>query len=709
MVSGERALGHARFLCDVAQLAATSLTRGLLTNRVVQAAVAHFADICTVYALDGSALVLRALAQRHDGARKLSSADLCAALTGEGIMRETVRTGQPLILSRDGARDSFLEKTAARLLLATSMRSMIVVPITIGASCVGVLTFLEENGAQPYDLLDLEFAIAVARQMGTALENVMLREQERRNAERTRLLARATDRLFSSTDEGDVLQLLLDLVVEELADWAIVASLHDETLSVTASAQSPAIARGRFSPFWEGNVFSKSAEQTLIAAVRAKESLFVNEISKSPAQELEPRAWMVAPLLIGGRHFGAVVCYSTAHCYDDGDLDVLQELCRRASLGLKYAESFARERRLTQTLQQATLPCNLAAVSGATLSACYLPAAQEEQVGGDWYDAFSLDEHRVLVTIGDVTGHGLHAAVIMGKLRHALNVVGMYEEDPSRVLDVAERILLRRYPEAMATAFVAVIDSSRGTVTYANAGHPAPMLRMRDGSVRMLTAGGLPVGLRDFGNSQRARSMSLDDVELMLFYTDGLTEASRDAIEGERLMTEALSEKASVLVRDPADYVKTSCMNHAPFDDVALLSLNFLAIERWSFDSEDQKAAQMARRNFRDKLRAKGVSRDDCGAAELIFGEIEANVARHAPGAVDVALEWSDSRPILHVIDRGQGYEVVQLQTADVLSEQGRGLWLVQSLGGEVHVNVLPRFGTHTSVLLPVGLQAQVA
>ena len=70
------------------------------------------------------------------------------------------------------------------------------------------------------------------------------------------------------------------------------------------------------------------------------------------------------------------------------------------------------------------------------------------QVGGDWYDAFDLDDHRVLLTVGDVTGHGLEASIVMGKLRHAINVVAMYEPDPVRILDAAERVLLRRYPAA---------------------------------------------------------------------------------------------------------------------------------------------------------------------------------------------------------------------------------------------------------------------
>jgi phosphoserine phosphatase RsbU/P len=174
------------------------------------------------------------------------------------------------------------------------------------------------------------------------------------------------------------------------------------------------------------------------------------------------------------------------------------------------------------------------------LSAIYIPAAAEERVGGDWYDAFDVDDHHVLVTIGDVTGHGLGASIIMGKLRHALNVVAMYESDPVRIIDVAEEIVLRRYPEAVATAFVAVIDTHAQTITYANAGHPYPIVRRRDGTISELVCGGLPIGLRSMASSARFRAEQLDDVALLVFFTDGLTEGMRDPIDGQRRLLQTL-------------------------------------------------------------------------------------------------------------------------------------------------------------------------
>jgi serine phosphatase RsbU (regulator of sigma subunit)/anti-sigma regulatory factor (Ser/Thr protein kinase) len=569
------------------------------------------------------------------------------------------------------------------------MRSMIVVPLLVGTRTLGAMAFLQRSDDAAYDRSDVNCAEALGRLLGLGLENAALREKERRVTARAHLLGEATDRLFSTSDENEMLDRLVNVVVEEFADLAVAVAVSGDSL-VPIAASSPYGESGDVLRFCDEHLHGPQ-RASLVDAIRRQQ----------PLLNPEPAAWMMAPLFASGREYGAVFCHSQSYRYDAEDLEALRELCRRTSLALEYANSFARERRLAQALQRATLPAKLAQIEGVRADVVYQPAAQEEQVGGDWYDLFSLGEHRILASIGDVTGHGLPAWAVMSKLRHSLNVVAKYETDPSRILDVVEEIVLLRYPDATATAFLAVLDLPSLTLTYANAGHPAPAIRYRNGTVEQLPGYGLPIGVRKLGPASQCATVSLRDIDLLVFYTDGLIESTRNAVEGERWLLRALRSPASFLTVDSAEFVKSYCLRGPVPDDVAVLALNFVSINRWSFSAADQQAAQAARNELYALLLRSGMAPDDCTACELIFGELIGNVARHAPGPLEAALEFRDDRAVLHVIDRGGGYRIARLVAADVFDEGGRGLWLAQRLGSMLEVEPIPGFGTRTSAILP--------
>ncbi|MBV9646120.1 MAG: SpoIIE family protein phosphatase, partial [Candidatus Eremiobacteraeota bacterium] len=419
---------------------------------------------------------------------------------------------------------------------------------------------------------------------------------------------------------------------------------------------------------------------------------------------LSPHSAVVAPLYVGETLFGAVIAYASdsQRRYTEADREMFAEIARRASLRLEHERSFQRERHLARTLQEATLPVQLPSIAGALLSTAYFPATTELLVGGDWYDAFELIDGRYLLTIGDVTGHGLQASVVMAKLRHYLNVIAMYEPDPARVLDAAERILLQRYPDVIATAFLVILDPREQRISFANAGHPPPLLRLRDGSIVPLEADGLPVGLRRMSHPAASASRSIEDVALLAFYTDGLIEATRDLEQGERRLRTAVSKEAILFTRGAASYIATSCLPAKSHDDVALVVLSLPRSVVWTFDADDAGSAQRARKEFIAQLREDASADSDFAAAELIFGELVGNVVRHAPGAIDIALEWRDGLALLHVIDRGPGFSAKHALRVDPMSEDGRGLWLVHLLGKGLRVERLPYFGNHVRVALPV-------
>jgi GAF domain-containing protein/anti-sigma regulatory factor (Ser/Thr protein kinase) len=580
-----------------------------------------------------------------------------------------------------------------------TMRSAIVVPLFVGTTCVGALSFLESERRSSFAAREFDIAVVVARQLAMALENIRTFEREQQVTEKFRLLARLTERLFATLDSKKTLALLLDGLTEEFADYALAAKLTDGCLRTIAETGSKAGLHAES----EREIVASLLHRRSILGGAALESVTGPRLRAGPLDEMAPpRSWIMVPLFSGDSIYGAIVCCANTRQYDRSDLEMLEEIGRRGSLAIAHAEGLARERQLIQTIQEATLPAQLANVAGAALSAIYRPAASEVQVGGDWYDAFDLDDHRVLLTVGDVTGHGLEASIVMGKVRHAINVVALYENNPARILDAAEEILLRRYPGAVATAFAAIFDTRTRTICYANAGHPYPLLRRHDGTIKELEAEGLPLGLRFAGTRSAPITDRLDDAALLAFYTDGLTEATRDPLAGEILLHEAITSDAIFFVESPAQFVETYCLRRQAPDDVAIMVLNFVRSQRWTFESGDWHAARRARHEFVASLEGAGCAHADVKASELIFGELTANVAQHAVGPLDVALHWAGRSAVLHVIDRGEGYATSErTEPDDLMTEHGRGLWLVGRLGAQLNVELLPGFGAHVSAKLP--------
>jgi anti-sigma regulatory factor (Ser/Thr protein kinase) len=312
-----------------------------------------------------------------------------------------------------------------------------------------------------------------------------------------------------------------------------------------------------------------------------------------------------------------------------------------------------------------------------------------------------MEDGAIVISVGDVTGRGPDAAVIMGKVRHLLAIAPSYERDPARILDTVESVLGRRYPEVIVTAFLGIIAPDRKSIRYANAGHPAPLLR-RYYRTEELEVEGLPIGLRRDAEPSKSQTADLCDARLLVLYTDGLTEVQHDLIRGYQRLQEVVNSDAVLHTHNPARFIEESCLGGRADDDVAILTLSFETTKRWSFDAENARAAQDARAEFVQYLRSQLNDGFSISAAELVFGELVGNVVRHAPGAIDIDLDWSNERPVLHVIDRGPAFEADGALPTDLLSESGRGLYIVRRLASNLQVEHVPGYGNHVMVELPL-------
>ena len=222
------------------------------------------------------------------------------------------------------------------------------------------------------------------------------------------------------------------------------------------------------------------------------------------------------------------------------------------------------------------MPYEVPAVPGLRLHARYRPADEPERVGGDWYDALPLSDGRVFIVVGDVTGHGLKAIEFMTRLRRKVIGAALHESDPGAILTEANRQLLRTtgHEHVIGTAVCAFIDPATCEVQYATGGHPAPIFVQPGASARLLPSTGLILGVQD--HVYRTHVAHATDNTLVVFYTDGLIEFTRDLIAGEAKLLAIAQDVAFTDEENPALAITRRTLGSAaPHDDVAILTVTF--------------------------------------------------------------------------------------------------------------------------------------
>lgn len=389
------------------------------------------------------------------------------------------------------------------------------------------------------------------------------------------------------------------------------------------------------------------------------------------------------PMMSHGRMVGTMIVRKRDGFTAD-DQQLLYEVARRAATAVQNAQLFEHNETASKVFQEALLPAKLPAVEAVHFDAVYAAGDDRALIGGDWYDAFELPDGRIAVSIGDVTGRGVIAAALMGKVRQTISGLSFYETDPVKLLDVAELALMRRYPDSLVTAVVGVLDPTSGEFIYATAGHPPPFLRRSDGTVLRLPCHGLPLGLRSNDEDRSSVTFRVLPGDTLLLYTDGVTEVEHDPIQGEMRIAEAFGAMPAWCDR-PAHYLQQALLPHGSPDDVALLSLTYTPqhaqrrteVLEIKFDSRDIRMARDLRVFIVRYLRAYGAASADYNSAELILGELLGNAARHARGPIEIHVSWNGEYPVISMLDQGPAYDPALAAPLDVFSEGGRGLFLV--------------------------------
>ncbi|MER6999798.1 SpoIIE family protein phosphatase [Streptomyces sp. NPDC000410] len=438
-------------------------------------------------------------------------------------------------------------------------------------------------------------------------------------------------------------------------------------------------------------------------------------------------SWAFLPLIVAGRTMGTwMAAFSHPVAFSPDERSVLTTVARMLAQALARAGVAENERELSLGLQRSMMPTLGPGIPGMSVAARYVPTGGGLQVGGDWYDLIPLPNGRIALVIGDVQGHDVRAAGLMGQLRIALRAYASEGHRPDAVLARASRFLvgLHEYAETeayddgdvveragpyngprFATCLYLECDPATGTLDIARAGHPDPAIRMADGTVILRpTDGGLPLGIDPDSDYPTTRIM-LEPGETIMMCTDGLLETGGHDLEsgwarirtvleehraeGDSLELEKLADALVQAVHGPTSHYTTGPLADRREDDIAVLLLSrhgrpprraprrtVLAVAQ----AEPERIAT-ARHQVRELLH-DWADEEQVDSAVLMVSEMVTNVLVHTDGdallVAEAAGEHGSRRLRVEVSDASD--ELPHKRRPGEWASSGRGLLLMEML-----------------------------
>ena len=350
-----------------------------------------------------------------------------------------------------------------------------------------------------------------------------------------------TDTALTRLDVDDLLVELLGRVRELLdVDTAAVLMLDAESEVLVARAAcgiEDEVRQGVRIPLGTGFAGRIAATKEPVRLAHVDATTVANPL----LWERGIKVMLGVPLLSGDDVLGVLhVGRLSNRSFGDGDINLLQVVADRIA-GATQTRALAIERAATRLLERSLLPATLPSCPGLAFAARYVPA-EERTVGGDWYDLFLLPSGQLWIVVGDVAGHGVHAAVLMGRIRSALRAYALLDTSPAHVLDLVDRKVHQFEMGTFATVACAVSSPPYETLTIALAGHPPPVVAEPGqratfpnvevsppiGASRRPSTGATPAVV---AAARRSTTITLASGTVAAFYTDGLIERRGETLD----------------------------------------------------------------------------------------------------------------------------------------------------------------------------------
>ncbi|WP_052443160.1 SpoIIE family protein phosphatase [Streptacidiphilus neutrinimicus] len=516
--------------------------------------------------------------------------------------------------------------------------------------------------------------------------------------ERTLFIREAAKALSEAVTTADVARVFTELPLPGIPpDGLVLAVLENGRIQILASSGYDGDARPPH------DHVPLDADHPAALALRTRTPVFLANQEEYrqrfpmawPQAIGHPRhAWAFLPLVASGRPLGVcLVSFDENRTLDYEERTLLSTLGGLVGQSLARARLHDAEHELAAGLQRVLLPRRVPPVPGFDAVARYLPAGTGLQIGGDWYDVVPLPNGHVGVVIGDVQGHDVHAAGVMGQLRIALRAYAAEGHPPAAVMTRAARFLADLDTGHFATCLYAEVNVDYGAVYAVRAGHLNPLIRRADGSTAVHHVdGGLPLGV-DPEQSYPVSRFTLDPGDVLLLCTDGLVETRRIGIdEGMERLRRVVGGCRDVELSALADKIARSAADSAERDDdVALLLLRWEGLSasrprehlRRRIGQADLARIAEVRAELRDAVRRWGVG-ELSDTVELLTSELVTNALVHTDRDAMLTArlsrdpEGGQARLRIEVADDSDQWP--KRRTPGEQASSGRGLMLVEAM-----------------------------
>jgi phosphoserine phosphatase RsbU/P len=515
-------------------------------------------------------------------------------------------------------------------------------------------------------------------------------------------LLSVTDSALTELKVEDLLIELLFRVREVIeADTAAVLLLDHESNELVATAAcgiEEEVRQGVRVPVGHGFAGRIAEQREPVTLNKVDQTTVANPI----LWEKGIRVMLGVPLIAEDQVLGVLhVGRLDDRPFTAGDTELLRVVAERVA-GATQSRLLAVERAAASLLERSLLPGRLPRCPGLELAARYL-TPQERSVGGDWYDLFVVPSGDLWVITGDVAGHGLPAAVVMGRIRSALRAYALVSESPEAALELTDRKVLHFEMDTMVTVVCATSAPPHRTFRIASAGHLPPVVAVPDGPARLVELPvGEPLGIRP-GIRRSSATVDLPLGAAMLLYTDGLIERRDEPLDEslERLRTQFEPESPHLACRD---LLHTFLGSRLPTDDVAMVVIRRVAepevapatttsaasesVARYSADFADDVESVARARHWVSGVLAENGHSSRADTVCLLVSELATNSLRHARSPFEVTVEVNRTELVVEVLDHSRQLPVTAGPRDDF---GGKGLLFMDTLADAWGSRLVPK------------------